>query len=869
MLNAKYFLFSLILTTVVSGLSFSQINTPPIARVPFGSNLNYSGNIMVPGNLPTNGNFGHAQDAADAYNQWKIDYIEACGNGQYRVRWDEPDKTVSEGIAYGMLLAAYAADFDLFDGLWSYYKERRNDNGLMDFKIKGCTLDILGSGSASDGDIDAAMALMVASYQWPSLYENEAKDLIRDIKKFEIDTVQIDGLDILQLNNGDSWSSSENCRNPSYQGPAYFRKFGAFTNDRLFWSRCAQGSYQLLNNNIDDNTGLVSNWSDIYGNPNNCNGANEYGFDASRNPWRMATDVAWFNDSNAKNICNKIAGYVQVVGSDIVGGPVAQSGGIGAYHNATFISTFALAVMAADTIYQGLLDEMYLETINSQDSLPFYFGNTLRCISLFMMTGNFWNPANSTTTPIKPGYITETKVMDRIGPELLFLSELGSNDTSMLSKSLLQLNDENKVLIEILALDGQYENIVSYLNSIGVSANDFVQDQVPGLTDSLLITAFLPVELLSVLNQQNSLINFVRPVNVGLTNSGLIDSQGDVAQGSFNARSGWNLDGEGIKVGVISNSYATDESSRVNDINNGDLPSDDNPVQVIEEYPYGIASDEGRAMLQIIHDVAPASELFFHTGFVSEANFAYGVRQLREEGCDIIVDDVQYTTEPFFRDGLIAQAVDEVTAAGAYYFSAAGNFGSRSFSETFTPAPSPNEDKHDFGDGDYLQSVELGTGDYIIVLQWDDEFYSLGNLNGASVDLDIYLVEDDGTILYGFNRDNNGDDASGIPGGDPIEILPFSVESETTSNIMIQMDGSGTMPAFKYIVFQAGDEGIFEAEPPLSDDTGGATIVGHANSEGSITIGATRYSDTPKYGNELSLESFSSIGGTPVNGVIW
>ena len=39
----------------------------------------------------------------------------------------------------------------------------------------------------------------------------------------------------------------------------------------------------------------------------------------------------------------------------------------------------------------------------------------------------------------------------------------------------------------------------------------------------------------------------------------------------------------------------------------------------------------------------------------------------------MIVDDVTYFEEPFFQDGPVAVAVNEVTAAGVTYFSAAGN----------------------------------------------------------------------------------------------------------------------------------------------------------------------------------------------------
>src|SRR5207247_5354717 len=62
---------------------------------------------------------------------------------------------------------------------------------------------------------------------------------------------------------------------------------------------------------------------------------------------------------------------------------------------------------------------------------------------------------------------------------------------------------------------------------------------------------------------------------------------------------------------------------------------------------------EGRAMLQIIHDVAPKSELAFRTGVISEGDFAEGIKALQQDSCDIIVDDITFITAPFFQDGVV------------------------------------------------------------------------------------------------------------------------------------------------------------------------------------------------------------------------
>ena len=109
---------------------------------------------MMPTNLPTSGTYGRAQSAADAYNSFKTNYVVNCGNDAARVKFDDENYTVSEGIGYTMLLAAYAADQDLFNRLWQYYQNNMNSNGVMNWKIQGCSTTN-GSNGATDAELDA------------------------------------------------------------------------------------------------------------------------------------------------------------------------------------------------------------------------------------------------------------------------------------------------------------------------------------------------------------------------------------------------------------------------------------------------------------------------------------------------------------------------------------------------------------------------------------------------------------------------------------------------------------------------------------------------------------------------------------------
>ena len=104
-------------------------------------------------------------------------------------------------------------------------------------------------------------------------------------------------------------------------------------------------------------------------------------------------------------------------------------------------------------------------------------------------------------------------------------------------------------------------------------------------------------------------------------------------------------------------------------------------------------------MLQIVHDIAPGAELAFRTGYLGEQDMALGIRELADAGAHIIVDDLSYITEPFFRDGIISQTIDSVVSEGVTFFSSAGNFGKTAYTSVYNEAPAPatiSGTAHDF-----------------------------------------------------------------------------------------------------------------------------------------------------------------------------
>src|SRR6185437_7926504 len=173
----------------------------------------------------------------------------------------------------------------------------------------------------------------------------------------------------------------------------------------------------------------------------------------------------------------------------------------------------------------------------------------------------------------------------------------------------------------------------------------------------------------------------VVPEYAPITSAGKVDSEGDAVLSVDRTRIATGNDGTGQTVGVLSDSYNNLGTASA-DVTSGDLPAN---VNVLQELSGG-GTDEGRGMLQIVHDLAPAANLAFATADVSEASFAQNIVNLAKPvaqggaGADVIVDDISYFDEPFFQDGIVAQAINNVvTNSNVAYFSAAGNVDNQAY----------------------------------------------------------------------------------------------------------------------------------------------------------------------------------------------
>src|SRR5262249_19645962 len=145
----------------------------------------------------------------------------------------------------------------------------------------------------------------------------------------------------------------------------------------------------------------------------------------------------------------------------------------------------------------------------------------------------------------------------------------------------------------------------------------------PGFADR---AARVRAQLLAAMLGFTSTQDKGRPASVNVVNV----SEGDKTHKALNGRQAFGFNGTGIKVGVLSDGVSNLAAAQAT----GDL----GPVTVLAGQTG--SGDEGTAMLEIVHDLAPGAQLFFATAFNGITSFAQNIRDLRTAGCDIIVDDV-------------------------------------------------------------------------------------------------------------------------------------------------------------------------------------------------------------------------------------
>jgi hypothetical protein len=235
-------------------------------------------------------------------------------------------------------------------------------------------------------------------------------------------------------------------------------------------------------------------------------------------------------------------------------------------------------------------------------------------------------------------------------------------------------------------------------------------------------------------------VRWIGPPATSTLRVGSVTSKGDTALRADEARAMFGIDGSGVRVGIISDSLINDQVA----IDSGDLPPDLLIVNGQDGSTIASATDEGRAVAEIVHDLAPGATLLFHTGFPTSLNTIQAIQALVGEGVDVLMDDIGFFAEPVFEEGPVAQAVRDAIENGVVYVTAAGNAADRHYRAVyreFDPNDNnPDVNLHDFGAGDPTMSITIPAGSSLLaVLHWANPFDGSG-----SDDYDLLIFDADG-----------------------------------------------------------------------------------------------------------------------------
>lgn len=305
-----------------------------------------------------------------------------------------------------------------------------------------------------------------------------------------------------------------------------------------------------------------------------------------------------------------------------------------------------------------------------------------------------------------------------------------------------------------------------------------------------------------------------------VSNLGELRTEGDLLVRSNGIREIFGVSGKSIRVGVIGNGAESLNLSR----KAGELSN----VDVLETG----SGDEGTAMLEIIHDIAPDANLSFHAYGNSSETFKEAVTELAEAGCQVICDDLYFFRQPFLQDGDVAEHIRKILRKypNLIYITVSGNFAPLHYQGSWKPGlnTEKNQTLHDFSGGDCAVNITLLPDEQMIAtLQWDDPW---GN---ATTSYDMVLTDTwTGRVLAESNRTRNG-------APEPFEHLVYQPDGKAPVKVSLEIVRSGEtkrpniLELFIRGVDPRGVEDTFMKDPFDS-------IFGHAAVEDVVTVGSVQ-----------------------------
>ncbi len=470
-----------------------------------------------------------------------------------------------------------------------------------------------------------------------------------------------------------------------------------------------------------------------------------------------------------------------------------------------------------------------------------------------------WRPSDTNLFDAQNG------PMANLGTDLVSVYKAyvtGGGDVSGLAAQFPQIDIINGMVgVQLKSLGGdfnQYLQQVTNLGSLVTASSSYY-----GAIDAFVPVASLPT--IAIMQQTMSGMAIYKPISRG-EYQGVAYNEAETSLFADVARTQFNVDGTGTTIGVLSTSVNQYNGGLAASYATGDLSSS-NPVKVLVDGPAG-SSDEGRAMLENIHDIAPGANLQFATGITGELAFASNVQALAAAGSQIIVDDIGYANEPFFQNGFISQAITTVTNQGVSYFSAAGNDGPQSgYLSTFRAATGTIAG---IGTGTFMNfnpnggtNLELplttSISNAVLMFQYDQPFATeqpAGSTAAVTSNVNLYILDSSGNVIFGANNNNNN-----VAIQEPVQDATIP----TAGNYFIAIQVvSGANPGHVEMVgFNDTNQALaISQQYGSAGGTSYPTTYGHSAQGDTIGVGATPWwAPAPYLGQTpLASEPYSSSG---------
>jgi endoglucanase len=315
----------------------------------------------------------------------RADFIDDYVQDGRVVRTDQGGDTVSEGQAYGMLIALASDDRSTFSDIWTWTKKHlQGDDHLLAWRWqeRGGTAD---EQSASDADLDAARALVLAGERFdePS-YTRAGKQIAGAI--LDEETVQTDVGRILLPG---PWAKTDDPYkyDASYASPVAYSLLYSATGDER-WKELETGS-RTVAQNILAKTDLPSDWAQVHQDgsvdplpsASGDTGPVVYGWDAMRVPLRYAESCSAADRSIAGSIAPTLRRSTQLAAQLDLGGTAVTDSTSALAYAARAASEQASGSTAAAT-------KDLLRADRTAATTPTYYGDAWAALGATMLTSD-------------------------------------------------------------------------------------------------------------------------------------------------------------------------------------------------------------------------------------------------------------------------------------------------------------------------------------------------------------------------------------------------------------------------------------------------------------------------------------------------